>query len=147
MKNSKLYLSTLVLLFAVHSVSIAQTVSLTGEFKKDFNETVQKVQQTENADEKRDLLNNSFDKMIKTIGHVASLTDFSEEKSSQLNSYKTGIADMQNELNGINGFTAVPDANLDNFSNYSQQFIEQADRTLTIGVTTALLILIILLLL
>lgn len=147
MKKIQLFISTLVLVFAIHTVAVAQSVSLTGEFKKSFNETVQKVQKTENANEKRELLNNSFEKMVNTIDRVASLADFSEEKNAQLDSYKSGITDMQNELNGIDGFAAVPDANLDDFSNYSQQFIEQADRTITIGITTALLILIILLLL
>ncbi len=85
-------------------------------------------------------------KMIKALDRIESLATLSEEESAELASYKLGLTDKLNELNGLDGFDEIVDEDLDDFSNYSQDFIEQANRTITIGVTTALLILIILLL-
>jgi hypothetical protein len=64
-----------------------------------------------------------------------------------LRSLENGISEKMNELNGSNGFNKVMDKDLDDFTDYSQDFMEQAADTVTIGVTTAILILIILLLL
>jgi len=134
------------MLFAVHSMSVAQSVDITETFKNHFNETVQQVHQAENADEKREILDESFSKMIRAIDRIESRANLSEEESEMLSSYKNDISEKQNELNGLDGFDEIQDEDLDDFSNFSQDFMEQADRTVTIGVTTALLILIILLL-
>lgn len=147
MKTIRLLLTTAFLMFAVQSMAVAQTVDITETFKKHFNETVQQVQETENADEKRVILNDSFTKMTTVLDRIESRVDLSEEETAQLQSYKLGIEEKLNELNGLDGFDEVQDEDLDDFSNFSQDFMEQADRTVTIGVTTALLILIILLLL
>jgi len=140
-------MSSIILLFAVQSIALAQTTSITETFKKHFNETVQQVHQSEDADEKRSILNGSFSKMIHAIDRIESRANLSEDEIAQLQTYKLGIEEKQNELNGLDGFDDVQDEDLDDFSNFSQDFMEQADRTVTIGVTTVLLILIILLLL
>lgn len=147
MKTIRLLITTAFLVFAIHSITNAQTVDVTEMFKKHFNETVQQVQQTESADEKRVILNESFTKMITAIDRIDSQANLTEDETAQLQSYKLGIAEKQNELNGLDGFDEVQDEDLEDFSNFSQDFMEQADRTVTIGVTTLLLILIILLLL
>lgn len=147
MKTIRLITTSIFLIFAVQSMAIAQTVDITETFKKHFNETVQQVQQTDSEDEKRMILNESFSKMITAIDRIESEGNLSEDQIAQLHSYKLSIVEKQNELNGVDGFDEVLDEDLDDFSNFSQQFIEQANRTVTIGVTTALLILIILLLL
>ncbi|MDZ7719893.1 MAG: hypothetical protein U5K72_13835 [Balneolaceae bacterium] len=147
MKTIRLLITSIFLLFAVQSMAVAQSTNITETFKKHFNETVQEVQQAESADEKRLILNESFTKMIDAIDRIESLANLSEEETAQLQSYKLGIEEKQNELNGLDGFDEVQDEDLEDFSNFSQDFMEQADRTVTIGVTTVLLILIILLLL
>lgn len=147
MRTIRLFTTSIFLLFAVQSMAVAQSTNITETFKKHFNETVQQVQQTENSDEKRMILNDSFTKIIIAIDRIESRANLTEDQIAQLHSYKQGIAEKQNELNGLDGFDEVLDEDLDDFSEYSQQFIEQANRTITIGVTTALLILIILLLL
>lgn len=146
MKIIRLLLTTAFLVFAIHSIADAQKVDISETFKKHFNETVQQVQETEIADEKRVILNESFSKMITVMDRIDSRVNLSEDETAQLHSYKLGIAEKQSELNGLDGFDKVQDEDLEDFSNYSQQFFEQADRTVTIGVTTVLLILIILLL-
>lgn len=131
----------------MQSVAVAQSVNLTETFKKSFNETFEEVQYTESADEKRTILNEKFSKMINVIDRIESKANLSEDESNQLSSYKAGLLEKQNELNGLDGFDEILDEDLDDFSEYSQQFFEQANRTITIGVGTAILIAILLLVL
>ncbi|MCC5942155.1 MAG: hypothetical protein JJU37_11500 [Balneolaceae bacterium] len=147
MKSLRLIIPSLILLFAIQSVAIAQSTNITETFKKHFNETVQQVHQTDDADEKRMILNESFSKMIVAIDRIESMTDLTEDESAQLSSFRSDISEKQNELNGLDGFDEILDEDLDDFSNFSQDFMEQANRTITIGATTLLLIIIILLLL
>lgn len=146
MKTLYTILASVVLLCAIQTTSFAQSSNITETFKKHFNETVQEVQGTEDVDEKRMILNESFTKIMTTIDLIESRANLSEDEAAQLHSYKLGITEKQNELNGLDGFEEIMDEDLDDFSNFSQDFIEQANRTITIGVGTALLILIILLL-
>lgn len=146
MRTIRLITTSIFLLFAVHSISVAQSTDITETFKKHFNETVQQVHQAESADEKRLILNESFSKMITALDRIESRANLSEEESAMLSSYRNDISEKQSELNGLDGFDEIQDEDLDDFSNFSQDFMEQANRTITIGVTTALLILIILLL-
>jgi len=112
-----------------------------------FNETVKTVHKTDNADDKRALLNESFNKMIATIDRIEALASLTEDESTILASFRFDLTEKLSELNGLDGFDQIVDSDLNDFSNFSQDMIEQANRTITIGVTTALLILIILLLL
>lgn len=84
--------------------------------------------------------------MITALERIESKASLTEEESATLNSYKLDLTEKLSELNGQDGFDEIVDEDLDDFSDYSQDFMEQANRTVTIGVTTALLILIILLL-
>lgn len=140
-------IASTLLVFAIQTESFAQSSNVSETFKKHFNETVQKVQNTDNADEKRVILNESFTEMITAIDRIESLASLTEDESAILENYKLGIEEKLSELNGLDGYDDIADEELDEFSNFSQDFIEQANRTVTIGVTTALLILIILLLL
>jgi hypothetical protein len=147
MRTIRLITTSIFILFAFQSISVAQSTDITETFKKHFNETVQQVHLTDNADEKRAILNESFTKMIVSLDRIESRANLTEDESVQLNSYRNDISEKQNELNGLDGFDEIMDEDLDDFSNFSQDFIEQANRTVTIGIGTALLILIILLLL
>ncbi len=147
MKKLQLIIPTIILLFTFQSVAMAQSTDITETFKKHFNETVQQVHVTEDADEKRSILNNSYNKMLTALKRIESKANLNGEEVIQLQSFKNEIKEMQDELNGHNGFTEIQDEMLIDFSEYSQQYFEQANRTITISVTTALLIIIILLLL
>ncbi|MDZ7715316.1 MAG: hypothetical protein U5J95_03805 [Balneolaceae bacterium] len=147
MKTIRLLITSIFIIFAAQSMAVAQSIDITEKFKKHFNETVQEVQQTESANEKRLILNESFTKMITAIDRIESRANLSEKEMAQLQSYKLGIEEKKNELNGLDGFNEVQDEDLDDFSNFSQDFMEQAANTVTIGLTTVLLVVIILLLL
>lgn len=147
MKTIRLITASIVLMFVIQSVAVAQSANISETFKEHFNETVQAVQDTENADEKRVILNESFNKMIVAIDRIESKANLTDDERANLASHKLGLSEKLSELNGLDGFDEIADEDLDDFSNFSQDFIEQANKTITIGVTTALLILIILLLL
>lgn len=147
MKTIYTFLCSMLLLFLVQSAAVAQSVNLTETFKKSFNETVQEVQKTEDADEKRALLNSTFSKMITAIDRIESLATLAEDENAQLESFRFDITEKINELNGLDGFDEILDEDLDDYSGFSQQFFEQANRTITIGVGTAILIVLLLLLL
>lgn len=147
MKIPYTILTSILLVCTIQTASFAQSANLTETFKNHFNETVQKVQDTDKADEKRVILNKSFNKMITTIDRIESLATFTDDESAELASYKFSLTEIQSELNGLDGFDEIMDEDLDAFSNFSQDFIEQANRTVSIGVTTAILIVLLLLLL
>ncbi len=147
MRTLNIILTSILFVCTIQTVSFAQSANVTETFKKHFNETVEKVHDTDNADEKRAILNESLNKMITAIDKIESKASLTEDESANLNSYKLDLTEKLNELNGLDGFDEVVDEDLDEYSDYAQDSMEQANRTVTIGVTTALLILIILLLL
>jgi len=147
MKTLYTILASVLFVFAMQTATFAQSADITETFKKHFNETVQAVHDTEDADEKRAILNESFTKMLTAIDRIESRASLTEDEIASLNTYKLDLTEKQNELNGLDGFDEIVDEDLDDFSNFSQDFIEQANRTVTIGVGTALLIILILLLL
>lgn len=147
MKTLKTFIYAFVLLLMMQVSAYAQAGNISETLKKHFNQTVLQVEEAESVDEKRVILNRSFDKMIKAIGRIESAGNFTEEESASLAAYKSNITLKSDQLNGLNGFDEVLDEDLDDFSDYSQQDMEQANRTITIGLTTALLVVLILLLL
>jgi hypothetical protein len=142
----KIFSATVFLIFALLGTASAQQ-NLSETFKKHFNETVQNVKASDNPDEQRDLLNTSFDKMLGAVDRIDESANLTEEEREQLVLFRDQIDEKKSELNGLDGFDEIQDDELIDFSDYSQQEIEQANRTLTISLTSALLIVLILLLL
>lgn len=147
MKALKISLSLIIFLAISQSPAVSQSTNLTETFKKHMNETVQEVKNEENLEEKRVLLNESFSKMLNAIDKIESNATLSEEELAQLQAFKENIVEKSNQLNGRKDYDRIAGVDLDEFSDYVQQDMEQADRILTISLTTALLIIIILLLL
>ncbi len=146
MNIKRILITSLFLIFSAQTMVFAQSANVSKMFKNHFHDTVELVHQTESPIAKRMLLNDSFSKMIKAIEKIESTASLTDDEVLQLASFKNGIIDRRDELNGSNGFDSIADEDLDEFSSFSQDFMEQADRTVTIGVTTILLILLILLL-
>ena len=116
-------------------------------FQNHIRSVVKAVKAAETPAEKRALLNESFDELTQASDKVAAMKKHDEETREGLLSLKAIIVEKQDELMGRNGFSAVPDAQLNDFADYVQQSLEQADRTITLTLTSALLIVIILILL
>jgi hypothetical protein len=114
--------------------------------QKYFNDAAGKVQSTTNPVEKREILNNSIQTMSKALDGVESSVLISKDDRAGIDQFKMSLQEKQDELIGRNGFERVPDSQLNAFSNYIVQDMEQADKTITIGIVTALLILIVIIL-
>ena len=144
----KLTISFLLLLFTVFSAPLhAQSLDAHDKLKKQINEMVENVQTAETAVEKRTILNHSFDDLMTAFNKVSAMDRVPASDKEAIADFKNTIQEKKDELNGTNGYDKVPDTQLDEFADYVQQDIEQADRAITISLTTALLIVIILLLL
>ena len=116
------------------------------QLKQHVRDVVEEVKNAPTAAEKRSILDEELRAMITALDRAEKMTDRAAEKES-IDDLRTRLQEKVDELNGQNGYTAVPDGQLNTFADYVQQDFEQADRVLTIGVTTALLIVLILLLL
>lgn len=132
--------------FIIQTSAIAQANS--GEqFKKYINNVAQKAELAENADEKRIILNESFDKLLKAVNRIEKMKHLSEEELSGIAKLKNNIKEKKNELNGLDGYKRVKDGQLDNFTDYVQQDLEQANTYVTLSLGLAIIIAILLLML
>ena len=117
------------------------------EIQKYFNDTASKVKATSDPAEKRAILDKSLQTMSKALDKVQKSPLISKEDREGIEKFKATLQENQDELAGSNGYERVSDAQLNAFSEYVVQNMEQADKTITIGVVTALLIVIIIILL
>jgi hypothetical protein len=117
------------------------------DIQKYFNDTASKVKATTNPAEKRAILDKSLQTMSKALDKVQNSPLISKEDRAGIEQFKATLKENQDELTGSNGFERVPDAQLNAFSDYVVQNMEQADKTITISLVTALLIVIIIILL
>jgi hypothetical protein len=129
------------------TTAFAQSVDPQERLKKHINDVVEEVHKTENPDEKRAVLNRSLGNLISTVDKVEGMDRVPEEDLNTLADLKQNLQDKKDELNGENGYAKVPANQLNNFANFVQQDLEQADTVVTLSLTTALLIVLILLLL
>ena len=112
------------------------------KLQKYFNDAALKVKATENASEKREILNESFQRMSKALEKIQNLGLISKDDRTGIDRFKSTLKEKQNELTGINGYERVSDEQLNNFSNYVVQDMEQADQMITISLVALLLIII-----
>lgn len=132
--------------FIVQTSAVAQANS--GEqFKKYINNVAQEAELADNAEEKRTILNESFNKLLKAVNRIEKMKHISEEELSGIAKLKNNIQEKKNELNGLDGYKRVKDGQLDNFTDYVQQDLEQANTYITLSLGLAVIIAILLLML
>jgi hypothetical protein len=124
----------------------AGTVLGQGNVQKYFNDAACKVKATTDPSQKREILNKEFQNMSKALGMVQSSPLVSKTDRAGLDRLNASLQEKQDELAGANGYARVADDQLNAFSDYVVQDMEQAAQTITIGVVTALLIVIIIIL-
>lgn len=110
-----------------------------------FNDTALRVQATESAVQKREILGRDLGAMIKALDAVQSAPLTSDEDELGLARLETNLREKSAELEGTEGFVRVPDGELNAFAAYVVQDMEQA-HTITISTVTLLLIIIIIIL-
>jgi hypothetical protein len=118
-----------------------------GELQSYFSDAANKVKATQNASEKRAILNESFQTMSKALDLVQMSPTVSKDDVAAINRVKATLREKQDELAGSNGYARVPDEKLNAFSAYVVQDMEQADQIVTISLVTLLLIIILVVLL
>jgi hypothetical protein len=118
-----------------------------GELQKYFSDAATKVKATEDPSEKRAILNESFQTMFKALDIVQQSPSISKDEGVGIDRFKATLQEKQDELAGINGYVRVSDVQLNAFSDYVVQDMEQADQVITISVITLLLIIILIVLL
>jgi hypothetical protein len=106
-----------------------------------------KVKATDNPAEKRAILDESFQTMSKALTMVQWSTMISKDDIAAIDRFKATVQEKQDELRGINGYTRVSDKQLNSFSDYVVQGMEQADVIfISLGALILIIILILLLL-
>lgn len=116
------------------------------ELQKYFSDTATEVKETGNPAEKREILNESLHTMSKALDVLRSSPGISQEDRVGIDRLKATVQEKLNELEGSNGFVRVPDNQLNAFSDYVVQDMEQADQMITISLVTLLLIIILVIL-
>lgn len=111
-----------------------------------FSEVASKVKAMDDPEEKREVTAKSLQTMAEAVDRVQRSRMISKEDRARLEQLKATVQDKQDELAGLNGFERVPDGQLNAFVDYVVQDMEQAERTITISLVAALLIVIILIL-
>lgn len=118
-----------------------------GQLQKYFSDVANKVKATDDVSEKRAILNESFQSMFKAMDMIQRSPLISNEDRIAVDRYKAALQEKHDELAGNNGFERVSDAQLNAFSNYVVQDLEQAEQMITISVVTLLLVIILIVLL
>jgi hypothetical protein len=85
--------------------------------------------------------------MVNALDMVQASTPISKHDGEGIDLLKATLQEKQSELAGSNGYTRVPDAQLNAFSDYIVQDLEQADQFVTISLVTLILIIILVVLL
>jgi hypothetical protein len=113
---------------------------------KYLNDTSVLVKTTTDPAHKRAVLERRLDGLIGGLGSVAGSPLVSERDAASLERVHGVLQDKSDELAGRNGFERVPDDQLDAFTDYIVQDMEQARETITMSLVVFLLIIIIVIL-
>jgi uncharacterized membrane protein len=116
------------------------------KIKNYFSNAANKVKATENVSEKREILNETFENMFKVLDETRNSGLISKEDQSGIDNFKAALQEKKDELEGRNGFERVSDSQLNNFSLYVVQDMEQAAGGITISLLALVIIAILLVL-
>ena len=117
-----------------------------GDLQKYFSDAATRVKATDNPSEKRVILNESFQTMTQALDMVGSSSLISNDERAGLDRLQATLKDKQDELTGSNGYARVSDQQLNAFSTYVVQDMEQADTIVTVSLVTLILLAILLVL-
>ncbi|MDP2304194.1 MAG: hypothetical protein Q8N03_17430 [Ignavibacteria bacterium] len=141
--KTRIVIGTLVMMFIL---TIPVLAGGKGELQKYFSKTAKEVKSIENATEKREILNQSFNKALIALNKVQSSGLISEDESNGIESIKANVQEKQDELLGNNGFERITDSQLNDFSNYVVEDLEQASVTISLLALVIIVILVVYLL-
>ncbi|MFZ0391326.1 MAG: hypothetical protein WAN36_12785 [Calditrichia bacterium] len=147
MSRFRIALSVLLVIF-ISQLAFAGdgAAKLSDHLKKYTNDMRAEVKAADMPAEKRRIMNESLQDLNTALQRVEKMPAVSQEDREGINRLQKMVGDQLDELNGKNGMQAVQDNELNDYANYIQQNLEQADKYVTISITTVLLVVIILLL-
>ena len=138
--------SALHLLIVIGVLGWAGTAMSQDRIHNYLNDTSLKVKAATSPEQKREILARNLGQMTRAIDTAKGAPLTTEQDRTNLNRLEATLQDKSDELIGVNGFDRVPDNQLNAFSTYIVQDMEQADRTITISLVVVLLIVIIIIL-
>ena len=118
-----------------------------GEIQKYFSDAATRAKATTDPVEKRQILDESFNTMFTALDIAQTLPFISKNDSLGIVRFRATLREKQDELAGRNGYVRVSDQQLNAFSSYVVQDIEQADEVITISLVTLILIILLVVLL
>lgn len=148
MMNAKSVLATL--LFVLLAAPVAQAAAgpfdLTDSIDERLDRAVERAHAADTPAQKRRILSEAFRDMNHALERARQIPALSGDTRTALDDLQQDIEEQNDRLNGLNGFAPVPNADLDRFADNVQTNLLN-DQTITIGLGTALLILLIVILL
>jgi hypothetical protein len=135
----------IVMMFAMMMLIMAYAGIVFGQdgLQKYFNNASLKVKATTDPLQKREILSKSFEKMSKALDKVQGSPLISKQDQAGITLLKSTLQEKQDELTGLNGYERISDEQLDAFSDYVVQDMEQAAQMVTISLVALLLIILI----
>jgi hypothetical protein len=122
------------------------SAKLEDQLKNYMNEITLSVKGTDDPGQKRDILNETLLKILSAIKTVEELPTTTAREQKVLGQFKGSLQDKYDELNGLNGFERVADEDLDAFTDYVLQDLEQARNYITMGLGVFILLIILIIL-
>jgi hypothetical protein len=135
--KTRMVVTALTLMCFVAGTAFAQAQ---GPIQKHFSTAAAQVKAAGTAAEKRMILDQSFRTMSGALDVAGRSPMLSATDRADIVQLKLRIQEKQDELAGTNGFTAVTDAQLNAFSTYVVQDMEQAAEMVSISLVALLLI-------
>ena len=122
------------------------TEKLEDKLKVYMNDITLKVKSTDDPEQKRAVLNETLLKIVDAIETVEELPTITERERPLIAQFKGDIQDKYDELNGLKGFERVADEDLDTFTDYVMQDLEQARNYITLGLGAFIIIILLIIL-
>jgi hypothetical protein len=136
----------LLLGFALPVFAEETAVDSQDALKKYFNELAIKVKNLDDPAAKRELLDEALVRLLDATDRMERRAIGSRSKES-VAIFRQEVQEKHDELNGLEGYARVADADLDSFADYMVQDLEQARSYVVMSTGLAIVLLIILLIL
>ena len=131
-------------IFSVSALT-ADPVDLQDKLKEYTAEFTTRVQQLDDAAEKREMIEMRLEKVISALNIAAQTEKISQEDQQAISDLKSDVQEKLDELRGDNGYEPVADADLNAFAGYVMQDVEQAGVNIYLSSAAIVIILILLL--
>lgn len=135
------------MLIALPALAQNSATKAENKLKDYFSSVALQVKKERNPAEKREILNRSFTKVLKAADKIEGMPAFSASDLQVVAELRSRTQEKFDELNGLNNYQRVSDAQLDHFADYVVQDTEQAAKVLVLTTSTVIIIILLILLL